>query len=63
MLMLFLILSACSEGTGSDEYENDSCSSCWVSEDYYGNAVLVCSENVPLGVTCYGGLRQFQEPQ
>lgn len=53
---MIIFLSACGEGTGSDEWERDDCSSCWVTEDIQGNEVLICSNITPLGTSCYGGL-------
>ena len=55
LIILCFMLPSCGDGTGSDQFADDSdCTACHVEEDFYGNPVLACSNDVPFGVTCYG---------
>lgn len=58
LLVISVFLVSCGyDSENAYEPESHNCSSCTVQEDVYGDQVLVCSDSVPIGTLCYGGLR------
>lgn len=61
IIVACFVLSSC--GTTPSNSSGNTCSSCYATEDLNGNQGIECTEYVPSGTVCFGGLRQFSESE